>query len=192
MKNYLLLLFILVLASCQTDNLRKQRFAGAYVVTVRIPDAEKAQKDSKKKEKESKKEVHRNDRQAKKDVPDESESDGRINEALDGLAGRANDFANALAGLGQALGELGASLGNSLLDGLQFQATFNENGEATFGKKDRLRLGSGTNSWDIVNGKFYLWEDEEEKMSFDMKDLGNGKWELTSKKIIFLLERKEN
>ena len=85
---------------------------------------------------------------------------------------------------------MGIDLGQGIVDGLRFKAEFKEDGNVMFGKKSKIQIGSGNgNFWDIKDGKFYLWENENEKTAFEMKDLGDGRWDLVGEEVIFHLEK---
>ncbi|MBI1224115.1 MAG: hypothetical protein GC192_02660 [Bacteroidetes bacterium] len=97
------------------------------------------------------------------------------------------ELAQGLTGLGESLGKMGIDLGRGVVEGLRFKADFRPDGSVMFGKRSKIQIGSG-NSWEIKHGKFYLWEDEDDKNEFDIKDLGSGKWDLVGEEVTFHLE----
>lgn len=196
MKKYLsALLLLLFLAGCQSDEARKRNFAGTYDVTIHLPEAnkdlEKAKKDIEKEISQAKKDIRQDIEQTKDDLKEEFGNDNKLGDAVSNFVDGMGKFAEGMTDLGESLGKLGVDIGNGVLEGLQFRATFHEDGDVAFGKKARIRIGSDTNRWDVVDGKFYLWEDDTEKQVFEMKNLGNGNWDLIGENVIFHLEKVE-
>ena len=196
MKKYLPVFMILFLfAACQSDESRMRDFAGTYDVTVHIPEAKKdlkkAKKDIEKEIKKAKKDIRRDIEKAKDDIRDEFGEENKLGDAIGNFVDGMGKFAEGMTDLGEHLGKLGIDLGNGVLEGLQFRAEFDKDGDVTFGKKGRIQIGSGNNSWTIKDGKLYLWEDEDEMEAFEMKKLGDGGWELVGEEVVFHLEKAE-
>jgi seryl-tRNA synthetase len=196
MKSYLFFLLLpFFMMACQSDESKKRDFAGTYDVTLHIPDAKtelkKAKKDMQKEMEKAKKEIQQDIEKAKDDLEQEMGRDNNLGDAIGNFVEGMGKLAEGMTDLGEHLGNLGIDLSSGVLEGLRFRAEFEENGDVTFGKKGRIRIGGDTNRWDIQDGKFYLWEDETEKEVFEMKDQGNGNWDLVGKDVIFHLESAE-
>lgn len=185
---------ILLFASCQSDEARKADFAGKYQVTLHLPEAnqemEKAKKDMEKDISEAKQEIREDIAQAKEDIEAEMGEDSHMSKAMGNFVEGMGQLAQGMAGLGESLGNMGIDLGRGIVDGLRFKAEFKPDGHVKFGKRSKIEIGSGEgNFWGIKNGKFYLWEDGDEKNVFKMKDLGDGNWDLVNDEITFHLEK---
>ncbi len=197
MKSYLpLLLALLLLASCQSDKQLKKNFAGTYEATIRLPQAEEDAKDFKKEMekniRETKDDIHQKLEETRQELDDELGDNNKLRNALRNFTDNMGNLVESLTDLGGSLGDLGAGLKSGLLEGLHFKVTFSQDGEVIFGEKKRIRIGSDTGKWDIVDGKFYLWEDGENNRPYEMKNLGKGKWDLVGEKVIFHIERVED
>jgi|GEM_PF-3288786 len=196
MKYLPILSILFLLAACQTDESRKKGFAGKYQVTLHAPTAvkemEAAEKEVEKELSKAQEEIEDGIAEAKEEIEAELGEENHLGKAVGNLVEGIGGLAKGLTKLGEGLGKMGINLGQSIVDGLRFKAEFREDGKVYFGKKSKLQIGSSDgNFWDIEDGKFYLWEDETEKTVFDMKDLGNGDWELVNEDIIFHLEKLE-
>ncbi len=196
MKYCALLSLLFLLAACQTDETRKKGFAGQYQVTLHVPKAAKemeaAEKEVEKELSRAQDEIEEGIAEAKEDIEAELGEENHLGNAVGNFVEGIGGLAQGLAKLGEGLGKMGINLGQSIVDGLRFKVEFKEDGNVYFGKKSRIQIGSSEgNFWDIKDGTFYLWENENEKTAFEMKDLGNGDWELVNEDIIFHLERLE-
>ncbi len=185
-------LALLLLASCQSDESKQHEFAGQYQVTLQLPEAnkdlEKAKKEVEEELKKAKEEIKTEIDKAKDEIEtelgEESHSGNAANHFVEGIG----ELAQGLAGLGEGLGKMGIDIGQGIIDGLRFKADFKPDGSVYFGKKSRIQIGAG-NHWEIKDGKFYLWEEGDQKKEFNMKKLGDGKWDLVSSDVIFHLEK---
>ena len=187
-------MLLLLFAGCQTDKAREKSFAGHYQVTLHLPEAnhelEKAKKDVEKDISKAKKEIKDEIAKAKDDIDTELGEDSHLGNAVGNFVEGMGELAQGLTGLGESLGKMGIDLGRGIVEGLRFKAEFKEDGHVMFGKKSKIQVGPGDgNFWEIKDGKFYLWEDGDEKNVFEMKDLGDGNWDLVGKEVIFHLER---
>ncbi|MCC6723665.1 MAG: hypothetical protein IT258_04095 [Saprospiraceae bacterium] len=152
---------------------------------------EKAKKEVEQEISKAKQEIDEGIEQTKEELSTELGKQHFLGDAAGDLAEGLGGLAKGLTELGQGLGKMGIDIGQGVIDGLKFKAEFKPDGSVYFGKKSRIQIGSG-NSWEVKNGKFYLWEDENDKKPFEMKNLGNGKWDLISSDIIFHLEKITN
>ncbi|MCF8246225.1 MAG: hypothetical protein K9J37_05445 [Saprospiraceae bacterium] len=196
MKYLSIALLLILIASCQSDKAREKAFAGRYQVTLHLPEAtkemEKAKKDVSKEISEAKKEIKDEIANAKEDIDAEMGEDSHLGNAVGNFVEGMGELAQGLAGLGESLGKMGIDLGRGIVEGLRFKAEFKEDGHVMFGKRSKIQVGSGEgNFWEIKSGKFYLWEDGDEKNAFEMKDLGDGNWDLVGEEVIFHLEKIE-
>ncbi len=183
-------------ASCQSDESIKSSFVGKYQVTLHLPEAkkdlEKAKKDIEKDISEAKKDIKEDIAQAKEDIETEMGEDNHAGKAIGNFVQGMGELAQGMAQLGENLGKMGIDLGRGIVEGLRFKAEFKPDGHVSFGKKSKIQVGSGEgNFWEIKDGKFYLWEDGDEKNAFEMKDLGGGNWDLVGDEVIFHLEKIE-
>jgi hypothetical protein len=185
-------LSMLLLISCQSDEAKQQEFAGQYQVTLHLPEAknemEKAKEDVEKELKKAKEEIETEIEKAKKEIESELGEGSHSSNAAGNFVEGIGQLAQGLAGLGEGLGKMGIDIGQGIIDGLKFKAEFKPDGTVFFGKRSKIQIGAG-NHWEIRDGKFYLWEEGEEKKEFTMKKLGENKWDLTSSDIIFHLEK---
>jgi hypothetical protein len=185
-------LSLFLLISCQTDKAKQQEFAGQYQVTLHLPEAknemEKAKQDVEKELKKAKEEIKTEIQKAKEEIEAELGENSHSGNAASNFVEGIGELAQGLAGLGEGLGKMGIDIGQGIVDGLKFKAEFKPDGTVYFGKKSRIQIGAG-NQWEIKDGKFYLWEEGEEKKEFTMKKLGDGKWDLISSDLIFHLEK---
>ncbi len=193
MKFYPLVLVLFMLAACQSDQSLSKGFAGQYQVTLHLPEAKKemqeAKKDVEQEISKAQKEIDESIAEAKKEIETEIGENNHFGDAVGNFVEGMGGLAQGLAKLGEGLGKMGIDIGQGVIDGLKFKAEFKPDGTVYFGKKSRIQIGNGT-FWEIKGGKFYLWEDGEEKKEFVMKDLGNSNWDLVSPDIIFHLEKK--
>lgn len=187
---------VFLLAACQSDESRMQSFSGRYQITIHLSqakkDMEKAKKDVERELGQAQKEIDEGIALAKDEIEAEMGEDNHFGDAVGNLVEGVGGLAQGLAKLGEGLGKMGIDIGQGVIDGLKFKAEFKPDGNVYFGKKSRIQIGSGEgNFWQIKDGKFYLWEDEDEKNAFEMKDLGNGNWDLVSDDVIFHMERQQ-
>lgn len=196
MKYLSCILVIFLIAACQTDASRKKAFVGQYQVTLRLPEAKKdmtkAKEDMEKEMDKAQEEIKKGIEEAKKDIETDMGDENHFGDAMGNFVEGIGGLAEGLVKLGEGLGKMGIDLGQGIIDGLKFKAEFKEDGNVLFGKRSKMQIGSGEgNFWDIKDGKFYLWENEDEKTAFEMKDLGNGNWELIGEDVIFELAKLE-
>lgn len=194
MKNVLLASVLLVFAACQSDATREKAFSGRYQVTLHLAeknkDFEKAKKQVDEEITKAQKEMESGIKDAKKEIKEEMGDENHFGDAVGNFVEGMGSLAQGLAGLGKSLGKMGIDLGQGILDGLKFKADFRDDGNVYFGKGSKIQVGSGEgNFWEIRDGKMYLWSQEDEKTAFEMKDLGEGKWDLVSDEIVFHLEK---
>jgi hypothetical protein len=194
MKYGALVLLIFFMAACQTDESRQKAFAGQYQVTLHLPQANDEMEDAKKEvEKElskAKEEIEAGIAEAKEEIEADLGEKNHFGNAVGNLVEGIGELAQGMVGLGESLGKMGIDLGQGIIEGLKFKAEFKDDGTVRFGKRSRIKIGAGEGSfWEIKDGKFYLWEDENDKKAFEMKDLGGGNWDLLSDEIIFHLEK---
>lgn len=194
MKYYLFALFTLLLVACQTDKSRTKAFSGKYQVTLHLPqtnnEMENAKKEVEKELSDAKEEIKADMEDAKKEIEAELGENRHLGNAVGNFVEGMSELAQGMVGLSKSLGKMGIDLGQGIIDGLKFKAEFKDDGKVVFGKRSKIRIGGGEGSfWEIKDGKFYLWEDGEEKTAFEMKDLGDGNWDLFSDKLIFHLEK---
>ncbi len=185
-------LSLLLLISCQSDEAKQQEFAGHYQVTLHLPEAkhemEKAKEEVEEELKKAKEEIKTEIEKAKKEIESELGEDSHSSNAAGNFVEGMGQLAQGLAGLGEGLGKMGIDIGQGIIDGLKFKAEFKPDGTVYFGKRSKIQIGAG-NHWEIRDGKFYLWEEGDEKKEFNMKKLGDGKWDLISSDLIFHLEK---
>ncbi len=194
MKYGTLVLLIFFLAACQTDESRQKAFSGQYQITLHLPQAnnemENAKKEVETELSEAKEEIEAGIAEAKEEIDAELGEKNHFGDAVGNFVEGMGELAQGMVGLGKSLGKMGIDLGQGIIDGLKFKAEFKDNGKVMFGKRSRIQIGSGEgNFWEIKDGKFYLWEDENDKTVFEMKDLGGGNWDLLSNELIFHLEK---
>ncbi|MBK9012713.1 MAG: hypothetical protein IPM82_00730 [Saprospiraceae bacterium] len=194
MKIISLAFLLLLFAGCQTDESRKSSFSGRYQVTLHLPEAnqemEKAKKEVEEELGKAKEEIKEEMEKAKEEIEEEMGEDNHFGDAVGNFVEGMGELAQGLNNLGKSLGKMGIDLGQGIIEGLRFKAEFKDDGKVYFGKKSKIQVGSGDgNFWDIKDGKFYLWEDGDEKNAFEMKDLGNGNWDLVGEEVIFHLEK---
>jgi hypothetical protein len=190
--NYLLFAFILLLvAACNTDVILESRFAGKYDVTLHAPDSQKdlkkAKKDIEKDIKKAQKEIEKGVDEAKDQIERELGQGSPVGDALQNFIEGVGKMAEGLADLGEGLGTLGLEMGEGVLKNVRFKAEFKKNGELLFGKgrSDNVKY------WNIQNGILYVWEYEDEKMKFEIKQKGANQWELIGEKVTFYLTKSE-
>lgn len=151
---------------------------------------EKAKKEVEEDLTKAKEEIKDEIAKAKEEIEEEMGEYNHFGDAVGNFVEGMGELAQGLTNLGKNLGKMGIDLGQGIIKGLRFKAEFKDDGMVYFGKKSKLQVGSGDgNFWDIKDGKFYLWENEDEKNVFEMKDFGNGNWDLVGEEVIFHLEK---
>lgn len=188
MKKILIFVFAIILwSSCSTDPILKHRFAGKYEVRLDSPKSERemkrAKRDIEKDINKAQKEIKKGVEDAKTEIERELGDDSKIKDALKSLVEGVGKMAEGLAELGEGLGELGLELGQDVLKGVKFNVDFKKNGEVVFGKG----RSNDVKYWSIEKGVLYIWEYEDEKMAFEMKQKSAKEWELAGKEITFHL-----
>lgn len=196
MKYFAIASLVLLLNACQTDASRTQDFAGRYDVTLHLKDAKKEMESAKleveKEMQKAQEEIKTEMAKAREDVEAELGEDSHIGKAVGSFVEGMSELAQGMTELGKSLGKMGINLGQNIVDGLEFKANFEPDGSVQFGSRSRLGLGTKDEKfWEIKDGKFYLGEKTGEKTPFEMKDLGNGEWELVGEDVRFHLKRAE-
>lgn len=197
MTKYLSIAVLLVfLAGCQTDASRQKAFAGKYDVSIKLSEAQeemiKAKKETKEEMAKAQQEIKDEIKKAKKEIDEEMGEDNDFGKAVGNFVEGMGNLAQGLTGLGEELAGMGIDLGQGILEGIHFKAEFKEDGNVLFGKKSKIRIGSGDgNFWEIKDGKFYLWENENDKTEFEMKETSKGNWDLIGEKVTLQLEKIE-
>jgi hypothetical protein len=188
-KQILLATLVAVVASCNTDSFLKNRFAGRYDVTLNSSQARKDIKQSKKELKKemskAQKEIEKEIEEAKDQIEAELGKNDNLGDALQDFMEGVGKMAEGLTELGEGLGKMGLELGEGVLKGLKFKTEFRKNGELIFGKG----RSNDMKYWEIKDGMLYIWEYEDEKMAFEMKQKGADEWELIGKKVTFFLKK---
>ncbi len=177
---------IAIFSACSFDPIMKHRFAGKYEARLSAPksdrDIRKAKRELERNIRDTKKDIDKGIEDAKKDIERELENENNIKDALKDLMAGVGKMAEGLTDLGEGLGKIGLDLGQDILRGIKFKVEFKKNGEVVFGNGSR-----DIKHWNIEKGTLYIWDYEDEKMAFEMKQVAAREWELIGKNITFHL-----
>ena len=175
----------ILLSACQTDQRMQDQFAGTFEITLAAPDANSGLAKEKSETK-----------QQLKEELDRTGDDAKVKNALDSFEEEVEQrMAVSIGELKESLGTLGITLGTSIVQIIQFEATFNKDGSILIGQKKRISFENEDLHWKIKDGDVLIWNDnvqtEEEARTFTMEKKAGDQWDLVSNKLTFHLKRKE-
>ena len=195
MKSYLfVLLSVLFIYSCKTDEQKQNDFAGTYEVTVEVENAddsmEEARENMKKDIDEAKEEIREEMKKAREEIKEEFGEDSNLGDAIGQFVEGMGHFAEGMTELGESLGELGIDIGAGILHDLRFNATFEADGDVELGRRRGIRISTGDElRWKIENGKFVLYEEDGETNIFEIHEISDTEFDLVGEDVTFHLIR---
>lgn len=191
-----LLATLFLFPACESDQEQQTEFAGTYQVTLESPEAEmelrKAKEDMQADLDKAREDIRRDMKDARKDIESELGEDSRIGQAVGDFVEGVGEIAANMTQLGESLGNLGIGIGSGVLRDLRFTAKFEANGKVSLGKGRGISITSNDLRWKIKDGDMYLWDEDEGEANadrFEIKKIGENKWDLLGEEVTFHLVR---